>query len=141
MSFIIDERINATCITLGQWPLSQVLLKDNADYPWLILVPRITNIQDVDQLSQQARHQLSDEIAALSELMKHYFKPDKVNVATLGNIVSQLHIHVVGRFATDKLWPHGIWQAEQATVTYDKTSLQLLQTELSAQITDLFILR
>ncbi len=138
MSFQMDDRLTATCIMLIDWPLCRVLLKNNADYPWLILVPRQNELRDVDDLSPTLRHQLIDEISQLSTIVKTYFKPDKLNVGTLGNIVSQLHIHIVARYSHDKLWPHGIWQAAQTESMYSKESLKSivddLQLELSATI-------
>jgi len=134
MSFLIDERIQGTCFTLGEWPLSRVLLKNNADYPWLILVPRIDNVQEIEQLPQPARHALIDEISALSAIVNTYFKPDKLNVGALGNIVSQLHIHIIARFTQDKLWPHSIWQAAQTTTLYSESRLNPMLDDLRQHV-------
>lgn len=130
MTFVIDDRIASTCFELGDWPLSRVLLKNNADYPWLILIPRVKNIQEIDQLPQQSRYTLIDEISQLSSIAQTYFKPDKLNVGALGNIVPQLHVHIVARFNQDKLWPHSVWQAAQTTSAYDENSLNHLLAQL-----------
>ena len=103
MTFQLDDRLSSSCIELNDWPLCRILLKNNADYPWLILVPRQNKTECIEDLSQPLRHQLMDEIAELSIIIKTYFKPNKLNVATLGNSVSQLHIHIVARFTYDKL--------------------------------------
>ena len=124
MNTTIDPRITSTCFTLADWPLSRVFLKNNADYPWFILVPRQDNIQDIDQLPQTLQHTLMDEISRLSLIVKTQFQPDKVNIGTLGNIVSQLHIHVVARFKEDNLWPQGIWQASQTCSSYRNEDIQ-----------------
>lgn len=125
--FCIDHRIASTCFDLGDWPLSRVLLKNNAEYPWLILVPRLESIQEIDELPKKSRYQLMDEISQISSIVRSYFKPDKLNVAYLGNIVSQLHIHIVARFTKDKLWPQGIWQASQENIPYaDKVLIPLV---------------
>jgi diadenosine tetraphosphate (Ap4A) HIT family hydrolase len=134
MAFTIDNRVSSTCFELGDWALSRVLLKNNAEFPWLILVPRIENITEIAQLSQQSRYVLMDEINQLSSIVSTYFKPDKLNIGTLGNIVSQLHIHVVGRFTTDSLWPHGIWQEGQPNIVYSQEKLQSLMEDLRDQI-------
>ena len=134
MSFLIDERIHQTCFTLGEWPLSRVLLKNNADYPWLILIPRIDNVQEIEQLPQASRYALIDEISALSAIANAYFKPDKLNVGALGNIVSQLHIHIIARFNDDKLWPHGIWQAAQTTTEYCVSQLNPMLADLRQHV-------
>ena len=134
MPFIVDDSIVSSCFELGDWPLSRVFLKNNADYPWLILVPRLNNIEEIDQLSQQSRYLLINEISQLSALARAYFKPDKLNVAALGNIVPQLHIHIIARFTHDKLWPHSIWQSAQTTTAYSENSLTPLLTDLRTRI-------
>lgn len=126
--------ISSTCFELGNWPLSQVLLKNNANYPWIILIPRLENIQEIDQLSQEQGIILMDEISRLSSIMRAYFQPDKLNVGSLGNIVPQLHVHVVARFKQDQLWPHGIWQEAQETKLYKESELTPLLNDLRREI-------
>jgi diadenosine tetraphosphate (Ap4A) HIT family hydrolase len=134
MTFFIDERITSTCFELGNWPLSRVFLKDNAHFPWLILVPRYPDITEINELPKADAYQLMDEINALSTIMRKQFNPDKLNVGALGNIVSQLHVHVVGRFKTDLLWPHGIWQSEQPSIMYPYEMRESLISQLSQAI-------
>jgi diadenosine tetraphosphate (Ap4A) HIT family hydrolase len=134
MNFSIDPRITSTCFHLADWSLSSVFLKNNANYPWLILVPREAGIQDMDQLPQPLQHTLMDEINRLSAIVKQQFQPDKLNVGTLGNIVSQLHIHVVARYTHDELWPHGIWQAAQTTQPYTHAEIAPLLNTLKRMI-------
>lgn len=123
MSFPIDQRLLDNSFELGDWPLSRVLLKNNANYPWFVLIPRIENISDITQLSQQSRYLLMDEISQLSTIVRTYFKPDKINLGSLGNQVPQLHFHVLGRFMTDKQWPYGIWQKEVDSEPYTTEAL------------------
>ncbi len=123
---MIDTRISSTCFELGDWPLSRVFLKNNANYPWFILVPRQDAITEIHQLPSPLRHVLMDEISELSSLVGAYFKPDKLNVGALGNMVPQLHIHVIARFAYDALWPHGVWQLAQTTAPYSNQALDVL---------------
>ncbi|STX29671.1 diadenosine tetraphosphate (Ap4A) hydrolase-like HIT family hydrolase [Legionella beliardensis] len=137
MSFTINNQILSSCFELGDGPVSKILLKNNADYPWLILVPRVENIQEIDQLPTKIRYLLIDEMSSLSNLMRVYFKPHKLNIGALGNIVSQLHIHIIGRFTHDKLWPHAVWQAAEAT-PYHEQSLQPTLAHLRAQVRLLF---
>lgn len=134
MQFEIDSRIHTSSLWLGDWPLSSVYLKNDTNYPWLILVPRVTNVQEIYQLSTADRHTLMDELAALSVIVEDVFKPDKLNIGALGNIVSQLHIHVVARFKTDKLWPHGIWQLALTSVPYKAEKIAGLTKLLSKKI-------
>lgn len=127
MSFEIDPRILSTCFHLGNWSLSNVLLKNNAHFAWAILVPRENNLISIDDLSVSAQHLLMDEIQKLSKIIKNHFNPDKINIGILGNIVPQLHIHVVGRFINDPLWPHGIWQENQPSTPYSQEKLAILK--------------
>lgn len=124
--FILDERIESTCFFLSDWPLCRVLLKNESTYPWIILVPRKNNLQELLDLEKKERDLLMDEIHKASCIIKHYFKPDKLNVATLGNIVSQLHLHIVGRSHNDALWPQGVWQSALQSLPYTEEQLETL---------------
>ncbi|WP_133128923.1 HIT domain-containing protein [Legionella nagasakiensis] len=141
MTFVVDARILSTCFKLSDWPLSQVFLKNNAEFPWLILVPRVENIQDIDQLPQQQRYVLMDEINELSAIVRAYFKPDKLNMGALGNLVPQLHVHVIARFVNDKLWPHGIWQVSQPNKEYAADKCNELIRELKKRLNASFVFR
>ena len=138
MGFTVDERITSSCRQLIDWPLSRVLLKNNAHYPWLILVPRIRGIQDIDELSRDNRNLLMEEISSLSLIVRAQFTPDKINVGALGNKVSQLHIHVVARFKSDPLWPEGIWQASQTELAYPIDEYERLSSCLSGALSMTF---
>ncbi|MCL9683300.1 HIT domain-containing protein [Legionella maioricensis] len=122
--FSIDERIQSTGFSLGDWPLSRVFLKNEACYPWFILVPRRANIQELYQLDREERQTLIEEINHLSLLVNGYFKPDKLNVGALGNVVPQLHVHVVARSRNDDLWPQGLWQSSMQATPYDEKKLK-----------------
>lgn len=118
-NFILDERLQSTCLHLLNWPLSQVLLKNNSFFPWLILVPRRQEIIEVTDLSKDERIQLMDEIHYASTALQDFCKPDKINIGALGNIVKQLHVHIVARFKTDIEWPQGIWHANIKEQSYN----------------------
>ncbi|HAT1774896.1 HIT domain-containing protein [Legionella pneumophila] len=124
--FCIDDRIKSSSFIIGEWPLSTVLLKNDASYPWFILVPRRMNIQEIHQLEKSDRFLLIEEINQLSLLASDYFKPDKLNIGALGNIVPQLHIHIVIRRKSDPLWPQGIWQASMPSIPYPESELKSL---------------
>lgn len=109
--FQLDERLQASSFQLIDWPFSRVLLKNNADYPWFVLVPRRQHLTELTDFSKSDRYQLMDELHQLSLVIQDIFKPDKINIGTLGNIVTQFHVHVVARFRHDPLWPQGIWQS------------------------------
>lgn len=116
--FIIDTRLTTSSFELVSWPLSLVLLKNNADYPWMILVPKRNNLTEITELNSTDRKQLMDEIYQLSAVMQDFFRPDKMNLGALGNLVAQFHFHVVGRFKHDPLWPQGIWQSAHVEKPY-----------------------
>ncbi|MBA2656990.1 MAG: HIT family protein [Tatlockia sp.] len=118
MAFQVDERIETSCVWVANLSLSSLYLKKDASYPWLILLPRKENYSEIYQLNPTDRQLLIEEIAFISSIMTNYFKPDKLNVGALGNLVAQLHIHLVARFKTDKAWPHSIWQANLTTEGY-----------------------
>lgn len=108
MGFDLDARLAADTHRLGALPLSELLLMDNALLPWLILVPRVTEIE-LYRLPVAQRRQLDDETAAVAAFVAGAFAVDKLNVAAIGNVVAQLHVHVVGRRRDDYAWPGVVW--------------------------------
>lgn len=84
-------------------------LMNNQYFPWLILVPQQENLKEIIDLSSTNQHQLMDEISLVSKHMQAIFSPEKLNIAALGNMVSQLHIHVIARNKNDKAWPNPVW--------------------------------
>ena len=110
-SFALDPRLAADTHPLARWPLCEVQLMDDARYPWLILVPRVDGARDVIDLDGAVRALLWQEIDAASMAVRDLFAPDKLNVAALGNVVEQLHVHVVARYRGDDAWPAPVWGA------------------------------
>lgn len=96
-------------LLIGHFPLSLVLLHIDSHYPWCLLVPQREGIKEIHQLQVEDRYQLLEESCRTAEVMTELFAPDKMNVAALGNIVPQLHLHHVARFTTDAAWPKPIW--------------------------------
>ncbi|PJG59302.1 HIT domain-containing protein [Aeromonas cavernicola] len=121
--FELHPRLAADTKTLGDLPLCRVLLSKDSQYPWLILVPRVANLREIHHLSPAQQQQLIHESCALASLMEHAVSPDKINVAALGNLVPQLHIHHVARFGHDIAWPGPIWGAHPC-VPYTPQVLQ-----------------
>ena len=121
--FVLHERLAADCITVDDWPLCRVLLMNDASYPWLILVPRRPGLRDFHDVARDETMQFTDEIHAASRALQNGFKPDKINVAALGNMVPQLHLHVIARFTGDPAWPGPVWGA-QPPVPYESGALQ-----------------
>lgn len=114
MSFIVDTRITDTAFAVFEGPLSHFYLKNDARFPWFILVPRLAEVSEIYHLPAQQQTILLQEVTGLSKIIAERLKPDKINVASLGNIVNQLHLHVVARFHGDPAWPHGVWQEATA---------------------------
>ena len=116
--FKLHETLARDCLILGEFDLSLVLLSRDANYPWLILVPQRQDIKEIYQLNNADRQQLLLESCQLSEAITALFAPDKLNIATLGNLVPQLHMHHVARFKSDCAWPGPIWGVS-ASKSYD----------------------
>lgn len=99
------------CLWLGRLAACQVLLMNDSRYPWLILVPNHEGLTEFDQLPDPLVMAVHEDIRRASHVLRTLFQPDKLNVASLGNLVSQLHIHVVARFHQDAAWPKPVWGA------------------------------
>ncbi len=110
MSFTLHPRLAAGTIPLGRLPGGLVLLKNNALFPWLILVPEVAeNIEDLHQLDPDHYIEVARAIREVSQFVSEHFHPDKLNVACIGNQVRQMHIHIVGRSPDDPAWPGVVW--------------------------------
>jgi len=107
-SFALDPRLAADCHRLGTLPLAELLLMDDARLPWLIVVPRVTEAE-LHRLAALDRQRLWDEVNAVAAFVDSHFTVDKLNIAALGNVVTQLHVHVVGRRRDDCCWPGVVW--------------------------------
>ena len=94
--------------------LCEVRLMDDANHPWLVLVPRVADMVEIIDLDTAQRTQLAAEVDAACRALKTLFKPDKLNVAALGNLVPQLHVHVIARYRSDIAWPRPVWGAANA---------------------------
>src|SRR5215468_2741372 len=96
-------------VPVGDMPLTRVLLANDANYPWLILVPRLPGLVELIDLEENAQVQLVGEVAAAARALKALTECDKLNIAALGNLVSQLHVHVIARRRADAAWPKPVW--------------------------------
>lgn len=109
--FELHPRLAQDSLLVGQFPLSLLLLSKDANYPWCILVPRRAEVFEIHHLSEEDQGQLMRESCRLSEVMTSVFDAHKMNVAALGNVVRQLHVHHIARFTEDPAWPQPIWGA------------------------------
>lgn len=101
-------------INIGDLPLSQVLVIKDANYPWLLLVPRKIGVIEVTDLDEVEQAQLMTEVARVARSLKAVTVCDKLNIAALGNVVPQLHVHVIARRHSDTAWPKPVWGAAPA---------------------------
>ena len=108
-AFRLHPQLAADTQHLAALALCEVLLMNDSNHPWLILVPRITDASELLDLDEPDRVQLWREIDLASRTLRELFTPDKLNIAALGNVVSQLHIHVIARFRDDPAWPKPVW--------------------------------
>lgn len=125
MSQIHPQLVN-DCIVLGRFPLCHLLLMNDKHYPWTILVPDRDNIQEIYQLNEADQHQLLNESSALGKGLMQAFKGDKLNVAALGNVVPQLHIHHIVRFQNDAAWPAPVW-GKHPPQLYNDEEVEIMQ--------------
>jgi len=112
--FILDSRLESDTIELGALDLCRVRLMNDSRYPWLILVPQRVDVSEIVDLDESDALQLMREMQIATRVMLDVAKPDKVNVAALGNVVPQLHVHVIGRFLSDPAWPGPVWAQGEA---------------------------
>lgn len=107
--FALDQRLQQDTLAIGDFPLCRLLLSNDANYPWFILVPRIEGISEVFQLDVADQQTLWQETTALAQLLNDGLAADKMNIGALGNVVSQLHVHVIVRKRDDAAWPAPVW--------------------------------
>lgn len=118
-TFALHAQLAKDCITLGDLPLCRVLLMNDTNYPWLVLVPRREEIVELFELTRIDQQQLLDEITQVCSALAGHFRADKMNVAALGNIVPQLHVHIVVRYRDDAAWPKPVWGVTPAKLYAD----------------------
>lgn len=119
----LHPQLDNDTVPIGDLPLSRLLLSKDANYPWLILVPRRTGAVEIIDLDRRDRDRLMAEIGQVSEALKHITGCDKLNLAALGNQVPQLHVHVIARRKNDAAWPRPVWGAVVAR-EYDAAELE-----------------
>lgn len=107
--FSLHDQLRRDTLAVCRMKLCLVQLMNDSQYPWLILVPAVENVTEIAQLSEKQRKLLINEIAQTQEVLGRVFQPHKLNVGALGNMVPQLHVHVVARFREDPAWPAPIW--------------------------------
>ena len=107
--FVLDPRLQQDTLPVGDFSLCRLLLMNDANYPWFVLVPRREEVCELFQLDADDQQALWQETTMLAETLKDAFGADKMNIATLGNVVGQLHMHVIARRRDDAAWPAPVW--------------------------------
>ena len=113
-SFLKDSHL------IAELKLCSIRLIDNAKFPWIILIPKRKNITDISELNSKDQMLLMKEIVHCSKLMKRIFKTKKLNVEKIGNVVPQLHIHIIARSKNDSSWPLSVWVVEKKNYSKKK---------------------
>lgn len=129
--FKLDERLFKDTVVLGDFTLCRVLLMNDSRYPWLILVPRRAGISELFELKMAEQQQLWQETSYVGQVLKDVFQADKINIATLGNVVKQLHMHIVVRMQDDAAWPAPVW-GNGAAQGYTGETLTAMRARLQA---------
>ena len=135
MSFKIDSRLEQDSITVGDFELCRLLLMNDSQYPWFVLVPKRENISEIYHLSNSEQQSLWDESRVLSQLIMNIFNGGKLNTAAIGNIVNQLHLHHVVRYKSDPCWPKPIW-GQLPMKPYNDNQIDKIITKLKPSLNE-----
>ena len=138
--FELDPRLAAGTFSVGSTSLSRVLLMNDARFPWIILVPAREGVSEPFQLALSEQEALWRESMVLAKALKRYFEADKLNIAALGNQVSQLHVHHIVRFRNDDAWPGPVWGVG-SIVTYTEAAAEALMDDLRRVLREPLALR
>jgi diadenosine tetraphosphate (Ap4A) HIT family hydrolase len=131
--FSLDSKLEENAFFVGELPLCGVMLMNNKLYPWIILVPKCADAIEITDITPKQRAQFMEEIALAEMAMKETYWPDKMNIASMGNNVEQLHMHVIARFKTDDIWPEPVWgtQTEPYNEKSKDETISILRREFS----------
>ena len=129
-NFVLSPRLAADSVFLADGPLSQIRLMDDSRFPWLMLVPRRGELGEWMELSDADLILLATEIRQAEDVLARAFRPDKLNIGALGNIVRQFHVHVIGRFTHDAAWPGPVW-GNGERVPYEPAQRERLRADLT----------
>ncbi|MFL6192790.1 MAG: HIT domain-containing protein [Thermoanaerobaculia bacterium] len=133
MPFSLHPTLARDTVEVTRLTLCRVLLMRDRRFPWLILVPELEEIREIHELAEEDRGLLIEEIALASRTLERLFQPDKLNVGALGNLVPQLHVHVVARFADDPAWPGPVWGSGPA-MPYTDEELEVARRRIVAAL-------
>jgi len=107
--FLLNKQLADDSFFITDLKICHLLLMNNTNYPWLILVPKIDNAVELTDLDFATQSEILAEINLVAKILQKKFRPTKLNIASLGNIVKQLHVHIIARFENDKVFPKPVW--------------------------------
>lgn len=136
MSFTLDNRLDHSSLFIAERDEFQIRLVNDKRYIWLLMIPMLADIRELDDLAPKSQLALITYASQLSSQLKSSFQADKMNIATIGNIVSQFHLHIIARHTTDEAWPDPVWGRGTA-IPYDEDEAQLLIVKLQTYINSL----
>lgn len=135
MTFQLHPRLQQDSIAIGTFKLSELRLINDSHYPWFILVPKQPDISEIFQLTETDQQQLQQESNLLAKTLADVFKADKMNIAAIGNMVPQLHIHHIVRYKDDIAWPAPVWGKFDA-VPYTAHQIEKIKSNITTQLKD-----
>lgn len=130
--FKLHERLNADTHFVADWPIARVLLMNDTNYPWLILVPRRVDLRDLHDVAPEDEVVFLGEVNHAARALQEMTGADKMNIGALGNMVPQLHVHVIARFESDAAWPDPVWGKHTAVPYSDGAAEELIKRFLTA---------
>ncbi len=131
--FVLHPRLEADSIFIRDLPLSQLRLNNVKTVPWVVLIPRRLDAKEIYELAPADRAQLIEEIAQASSVLNELYAPDKINIAALGNMVPQLHVHIIARFTADVAWPDPVWGKIEVE-PYELKAIVEIKTKLNEKL-------
>ncbi|MGZ3787407.1 MAG: HIT domain-containing protein [Bacteriovorax sp.] len=111
-AFRVDPELEKNSYLIADLALSRLYVKNDKENPWFILVPRVANASELIDLNHEEQCMLMEEVTIVSDFLRNYYQPFKINIGALGNIVRQLHVHVLARYEDDRAWPQALWGTE-----------------------------
>lgn len=131
--FVLHEQLASDSHPVAELELSSLRLMDDSNYPWLVLVPRVADVRELIDLDAAQQTVLLGEVNRVSRLLKSLYRPHKLNIAALGNLVPQLHVHLIARYTEDPAWPAPVWGRTHAR-PYEPDALVVRVRELRAAL-------
>ena len=136
MPFQLHPQFQQDCIDLGEFDLCRLLLMNDSQFPWYILVPQVNDIREVYQLKPVQRAKLQEESCYLAEKLALEYRAEKLNIAAIGNLVPQLHVHHIVRYRDDKAWPAPVW-GKFSAIPYGPRQLEQVINGIKTILTEL----